>query len=260
VGTSAPATRQPVRGSLWARFLVGFLVIWGVLAGITEIDASGRIGLLVLAATMLAAVLVEVLLFGTPRDRVLATLGFRRPRGRPMLAAAVVSVIVLGVYPLLTAVTGETVVLRDDWAWLLIGLFALHGLAEELAWRGYTFARLRAGRTFARAVWLTMPLLAATHVPVIADNGIAVGVGAIIVAAVTTLPFAYLYETSGHTVWAPALLHTAIDSFKLVEIPDEATTAFSMLLVIVSLGVPMLVFALPRRWLEGEAGRPLAPA
>lgn len=260
MGTSEPDTRQPVRGSRWARFLVGFVVIWGVLAGTTEIDASGRIGLLILAATMLAAVLVEVLLFGTPRDRVLATLGFRRPRGRPMLAAAVVSAAVLAVYPLLTAVTGETVQLRDDWAWLLIGLFALHGLAEELAWRGYTFARLRAGRSFAATVWLTMPLLAATHVPVIFDNGIVVGVGAIITAAVTTLPLAYLYETSGQTLWPPALVHTAIDTFKLVEIPDAATTAFSMLLIVVSLGVPMLVFAFPRRWLEGEGGRGLAPA
>lgn len=50
----------------------------------------------------------------------------------------------------------------------MIALAALifHGLAEEMVWRGYTFARLREGRTFWQAVWLSMPLITATHLPI----------------------------------------------------------------------------------------------
>ena len=72
-----------------------------------------------------------------------------------------------------------------------------------------------------------MPLLSGTHIPVIVTSGPVVGVAAMLVAAVTTVPLAYLYETGGNTVWAPAVVHTAIDSFKLVVIPAAAVTTFS---------------------------------
>ena len=45
-------------------------------------------------------------------------------------------------------VAGVTPVLRPGWAWLLVGIFAFHGLAEELVLRGYAYRRLRADRTF----------------------------------------------------------------------------------------------------------------
>ena len=106
--------------------------------------------------------------------------------------------------------------------WLLIGIFAFHGLAEELVWRGFTFRRLREGRSFWSAMWWTMPLIAITHLPIVFTLGPAIGLTAMLVAAVTSIPFGYLYETGRHTIWAPALLHTAIDAFKLVVIPTVA--------------------------------------
>ena len=92
-----------------------------------------------------------------------------------------------------------------------------------------------------------MPLVAATHVPIVLTMGVTVGIGAMAVAALTSLPFAHLYETGHRTLWAPALVHTAIDSFKLVIVPAAAATTFSLLLVAVSLLVPLLVLAVPRR-------------
>ena len=64
-------------------------------------------------------------------------------------------------------------------------------------------------------------------------------------AAVTSVPFSYVYVAGGRTVWAPALLHTAIDSFKLVVIPAAATQSFSLPIGF-SLLVPLLVLASPR--------------
>ena len=233
----------------WLRFLTGFAVLYGVLAGLAAFDATGRFGLVVLGGVLGTAVAVEWVLDGTRPAEAVRTLGLGRPGGRALLVAVVVSGLVLLAHPLAAAITGAAIELRPGWPWLLIGIFAFHGVAEELVWRGFAFRRLRAGRSFGSAVAWTMPLLAATHVPVVVSSGPAVGGAAMLVAAVTTVPLAYLYETGRGTVWAPALVHTAIDSFKLVLVPAAALTTFSLTLAAVALVVPLLALAVPRRML-----------
>ena len=44
-----PDTQPKVAGRSWLRFLIGFTLLWGVLAGISEIDATGRWGLAIFA-------------------------------------------------------------------------------------------------------------------------------------------------------------------------------------------------------------------
>jgi membrane protease YdiL (CAAX protease family) len=149
----------------------------------------------------------------------------------------------------MVALTGAQLRLVPNWPWILVGIFAFHGLAEEIVWRGFTFRRLSIDRPFRSAVLWTMPLVAAAHIPVVINNGVVVALGAMLVAAVTSLPLSYLYVTGRCTVWAPALVHTAIDTFKLVIIPESATVTFSMLLIGVSIAVPLLALAVPRRLL-----------
>ena len=48
------------------------------------------------------------------------------------------------------------------------------------------------------------------------------------------------------------MVHTAIDTFKLVVIPAAAVPTFSLLLIVVSLTVPLLALAVPRRILTGR--------
>lgn len=231
----------------WLRFLAGFAVLYAVLAGLAEFDATGRFGLVILGGVLGTAVAVEWVLDGTRPADAVRSLGLGRPGGRALLVAIAVSALVLLAHPLAAALTDTAVVLRPGWPWLLIGIFAFHGVAEELVWRGFAFRRLRAGRSFGRAVAWTMPLLAATHIPVVVSSGPAVGGAAMLVAAVTTVPLAYLFETGRGTLWAPAVVHTAIDSFKLVVIPAAAVTTFSLTLAGVSLVVPLLALAVPRR-------------
>jgi membrane protease YdiL (CAAX protease family) len=100
-----------------------------------------------------------------------------------------------------------------------VNLLAYHGVAEELCWRGYVFAHLRSGRGFGAAVAATMPLIALTHVPIAIESGIGVGAAAVTVAAVTCIPLAHLYELGRRTIWACALVHAAIDAFKLIDDP-----------------------------------------
>ena len=248
--TEAPA----VTGRAWLGFLAGFAVLCGVLLGTSAVDATGRWGLAILAAVLLAAVGVEQI--GRPGSvrAVLRRLGLGRP-GSPALAlAAAVSGLVLLVFPVTAAVSGTTIALRPDWPWLLVGVFAFHGLAEEVVWRGFAFRRLREGRSFRAATAWSMPLVAAAHVPIVLTMGPAVGLGAMAVAAVTAVPLAYLYETGRRSVWAPALVHTAIDAFKLVVLPAAALPAFSVLIIGVSLTIPLLALAVPRRILVTGTG------
>ena len=237
------------------RFLIGFVVLLTVLLGISEFDATGRFGVLILAVTVAVGIAVERVLYRNGPREALRLLGFGRPGGRALLAALVVGALLLLVYPVTTAVTGAAITLRPDWPWLLIGIFAFHGLAEELVWRGYAYRRLRVGRSFRAAVLWTMPLVALAHVPILITSGPVVGVAALTVAAVTSVPLAFLFDTGRSTIWAPAVVHTAIDSFKLVVIPAAAFTTFSLLVSAVSIVVPLLVLALPRKFFGAhEAG------
>lgn len=255
--TAGAGTPQgPTVGSVqtWVRFLAGFLVLCGVLMSASAVDATGRWGLGILAVVLLPAVVLEMLRDRRSLPATLCELGLGRPGGRTLAVAVAVSGLVLLVYPTTAVATGSGVHLRHDWPWLLIGIFAFHGVAEELVWRGFTFHRLREGRSFWSAASLTMPLIAASHLPILLDLGPAIGLGAMAVAMVTSVPFAYLYETGRNTIWAPALVHTAIDTFKLVVIPAAAVSTFSLLLIAVSLTVPLLALAVPRRLLMPDSG------
>jgi hypothetical protein len=91
-------------------------------------------------------------------------------------------------------------------------------------------------------------------------NGFAVGLFAIAVAAVTCLPFGYLWERGGETIWAAAMLHASIDAFKLFEIPGgEAGLVFSISLAMVSIFVPLGVLVVWDRFFGGEPSATRAP-
>jgi membrane protease YdiL (CAAX protease family) len=179
----------------------------------------------------------------TPIVHVIRALGLGRPAAPGMVTAASVSAVVVAFYPAFSRLV-TPLPLLPDWPWRLVGLLAYHGVAEELAWRGYAFRRMREGRSFGAAVLWTMPLIAATHLPILVTAGPVVGAAAIVVAAATCVPLAYLWERGGRTIWAPALVHAAIDVFKLVEVPTgPAATTFSLGLAAVSALVPFLAFA-----------------
>jgi membrane protease YdiL (CAAX protease family) len=245
--TSASRTPDAIRSvGGWLRFGLGFVVLLGVLLGTAEFDGTGRYGLVILGAVLVTALVVERLLYHLGPREALRKLGFARPAGRSVLAALVVGGLVQLVYPIVTAVTGASVQLRPDWPWLLIGIFAFHGLAEETVWRGYAYRRLRVGRSFGAAVLWTMPLVAVAHLPIFLTSGPLVGTAALLVAAVTSFPFAHLFDLGRGTIWAPAILHTAIDSFKLVVVPATVVATFSLLLATVSIVVPLLALVVRR--------------
>jgi hypothetical protein len=51
-----------------------------------------------------------------------------------MLVAVLVSAACVAVYPLFTVLTGNSVTLKPGWPALVLGLWLINGMAEELAW------------------------------------------------------------------------------------------------------------------------------
>ena len=78
------------------------------------------------------------------------------------------------------------------------------------------------GRSFWPAVGWSMLPIALTHFPIILAAGPAIGFGAMLAAAVTSIPLSRLDVLGGHTLWATALPHASIDSFKLIVLPAAA--------------------------------------
>jgi membrane protease YdiL (CAAX protease family) len=203
-------------------FLFGFFAIWGVTYLGGALSTTGiELGLVAAAATVATALLIERNEFGVRGSPAVARLGLGRPTSGSLAASLVVAALVVAVVPVYAWSTGTELQLRPGWPWLAVGLVAYHGVAEEVAWRGYAFGHLRRSASFGIAVRRTMPLIALTHLPIVIEAGPAVGVAAMIVAIVTCIPLAHLCELGRGTIWAAAIVHAAIDTFKLIEAPGR---------------------------------------
>ena len=246
---------QPkVAGRSWLRFLIGFALLWGVLAGLGEIDATGRWGLAIFAAVAAAAVIVEVIVYKTSVRAAVRHLGLGRPNARAVAVAAAVSVLILLVYPLTTAVTGAA-----DPAGVELAVDPAGDLRLPRTGRGDRLARLRLPPAQRRpTVPDRRPLDHAAdrrrpHSRRRQQRRRSWRSARCSSPPSPRFPFSYLYVTGRCTIWAPALVHTAIDTFKLVVIPTAAVTTFSLLLIAVSIVVPLLALAVPRRLLKNSA-------
>jgi membrane protease YdiL (CAAX protease family) len=253
VGRPAAPHGMPRRGAIVRSlvFLATFLGGWSALDALVTSPLNPLSATVALAAA--AAVLVTgQRVLGWPWREIPASLGLGRPVLRAVAVAGVVGSGVVLCLPLGARAAGVTLELRPNWMSVLIGALLFHGLAEELVWRGFVFGHLRRTRTFWRAVAWSVPLIALTHVPIVVSNGLAVGLLATLTAAVTCLPFAYLWERGGGTIWAPALLHGLIGSWQVFERTDS--DRYSMVVMTASIIVPMAVFLFRDRFFRAARG------
>ena len=237
-------------------FVVTFLIGWFALDRLAVSPPMPGPALLALCVALLVLAAGELLAFGARARTVLVTLGYGRPDGRAIALAVFVGAALIVAYLAGAAAVGSRLELRPEWPLVLVGALLFHGLAEESVWRGFVYRHLRAGRTFRRAVLLSIPLIALTHAPIVATSGWLVGGLALLTAAVTCEPLAYLWDRGPGTVWAPAILHGMIGTWQLFERTYPVT--FSMIVMVVTLTVPLLVFPIGRRLFARapEAGDP----
>ena len=242
------AAAGPETGSAGARrgwvrtigFGLAFALGWWCLDRLGESPPMPVPALAALAAAATVLAVAQVVVYRTAPRRVPVALGFGRPVLRALAVAVLIGALVVGCYLGGAALLGIQLRLRPQWPLVLLGALVFHGLAEEMVWRGFTFARLRERHTFWRAVLLSMPLIALTHVPLLVTSGAVVGGVALLSALITCLPLSYLWERGGRTVWAPAIVHGLIGSWQIFERSYPLT--FSLVVLGTSIVVPLGAF------------------
>jgi len=205
--------------------LVGYGLMYVSLESTARLGQGlGQMLVMLLAGSvgLLAALGVVMLLHG-PRTvpSALRALGFGRPAGLALGVSAVVGGVLIACMPFVFRLAGADLVLPENWLVLALGIVLLNGIAEETIYRAYLFRRLRQGRTFTSAVLIGIVLHALAHVPLIATGGIALGLSGVAVAAIGFPAMAYLYERGSNTIWAPAVLHAAVN---LIILPLSASS------------------------------------
>jgi len=166
----------------------------------------------------------------------------------------------LGFFPLYAAATGTPMTIRGDWYWLLPGLFAQGGVAEETVFRGYLFRHMRSGRSFWRAALVAAVPFATVHLLLFVTLEPAVAAASLALAVLIAFPLSWLFERSGNSVWPPALIHFVVQgAIKLVEVPDDGMATMAVLWIALSAVAPWALFPVLRpdaRQLGREEDRP----
>lgn len=238
--------------SVLGRVLLGTVLIWLVLDRSATALGSlrGEAGVLVGAITVAAAVLFEWLLFKTtlPRmpERLGLNVGQRGQQLAALLATGLICLLLLAYFPIFAWLRGTTISMRSDWLLLVPGLFAQHGIAEEMLFRGFAFGHLRQDRSFWQAAWLSLLPFTAAHLLLFFNMEPVLAAASILVAVTTALPLAWLYERGGQTIWAAALLHFGIHAIKLVDVEASHYMPLALGWMAVSATLPYLAFALLR--------------
>lgn len=233
----------------WTRLAIGLVVVYGLFQWSAARLGSdrGQAGLAVAAIVVSATLCVESLRGRRSTTSTLRALGLGQPRGQGLAIAAVACGLLLLVVPAFAVATGSVVTTTEGWLWLIPGLFAQAGIAEETLFRGYVFGRLRIGRTFWRAAVLSMIPFVGVHLVLFATLPFWIALAALVLSVVTSFPMAHLFELGGATIWPPALLHFVVQAtVKVLVVSGEGSGTFPLVWMIASAAVPLFVFLIPR--------------
>lgn len=194
---------------------IGYLFIYAVLEILARYlgDTINPLNaLIIMAAVIFAAILTEIILIKNKISGIVKFLGIGKPKAGSIFTALVISAALFFCYPLISLITGYKFIIPGNWFMLAVGVFALHGIAEEILYRRFLFGNLRKKYPFWKSAWIAVIFFTAAHIPIIVSQGILVGGTAVLLAVVSSFPFSYLYEKGGNTIWAPAIVHAAIDT------------------------------------------------
>jgi membrane protease YdiL (CAAX protease family) len=229
----------------WLKLVLSVAVIFFLLHGSATRLGSlrGEAGIAVGVLVVLACLIAKRALWGEALSIAVHTLGLGRPAMRSLYVAVAAGAVLLLTLPAFAIATQAHGTMYPGWRWLLPGLFAQGGVAEEVLFRGYLFGTIRQRYSFWRAAMLSAGPFVAAHFLLFATMSWPVALAATALAFVTSFPLAHLFELGGRTIWAPALVHFTMQStVKVVEM-SGSPTAYAMVWLAACAIVPWLVFA-----------------
>jgi len=243
----------------WLQLVAGLLVVFVALQWTASALGSdrGQAGLLVGLIVVIATLGVERLFFQRSFTASADALGLGFPALRGFLTAMALSVLLLLVIPLFAHVRQASVSLFPGWSWLLFGLFAQAGIAEEILFRGYLFGYLRRRRPFWQAALLAAGPFVVVHLLLFITLPWPIALAALLLAVALSFPFAHLFELGGGTIWPSALVHFVVQgAIKLAVVSGESGLTLPLVWMAASAVLPFLVFLVPRRRSQGSFHAP----
>ena len=218
--------------------------------GETLVSDRGQAGVPIALLIVAFLLFYRQIAFGEGIRDALSSLGLSAPNSRGLVISFLLSLILLVAIPIFGLATSTKIEFRQDTLWAIPGLFAQAGIAEEALFRGYLFGQIRKSRSFWRAAFLSAIPFVIVHLILFFTMPMAIAAAALLLAVVISFPLAYLYELSGRTIWAPALLHFVVQgAIKLVTITEGSFQDLAMFWMGASAVIPWIVFA----W-RSEAG------
>lgn len=242
----------------WLRLGLGLAAVFAlfhVVAGRLGSE-RGEAGMAIAALVVSGVAATDWLLFRPPAGAVIRHLGLGAPRWLGLLTAAAVATLLLIAGLIIGASSGMALRLVPRWGWMLPGLFAQAGIAEEVLFRSYLFRYVRVGRSFWRAAALSMLPFVGVHLLLFWTMPWPVALAALLLSVIVSFPLARLFELGGHTIWAPALLHFVIQGAIKLLVLGEGAEAFAINWMIASAVVPLLVFVRYPVWSRGNGDAP----
>jgi membrane protease YdiL (CAAX protease family) len=240
---------SPYRKSFFT-VLTGFVLLF-LLLDRTPLLLTSRdptVGFLVASvALVIAAIGLDMVLFRRTLPSAWRNLGLGRPDARTLVVTTLIGMLTMGFFPIFSWVTGASFALPEGWLWILTGLFAVHGIAEEVLFRGFAFHNLRVGRPFGRAALLSLLLFAIAHLYLFTYMPLALALFATFLSLASAYPLAYLFERSNNTIWAPAVLHTQVHAISFFVVPEAFVTTTAIAWMIVWSVSVLLIYAFRER-------------
>jgi membrane protease YdiL (CAAX protease family) len=225
------------------RLIAGLVAVFALFQWVAIALGSdrGQAGVLVALVVVSATLAVERWLFGGTLRAAARAIGLGIPRLSGLVVASA-SCVSLGFVLAAFMEASAASLTYDGTSWLLAGLFAQAGVAEESLFRGYLFGHLRRRLPFWHACFASMIPFVAIHLWLFISLPWPLAFASILLAAATSIPLAHLFELGGHTIWPPAFLHFTIQSVPKLFIPsDDATSTFPLTWMAASGILPLLV-------------------
>jgi membrane protease YdiL (CAAX protease family) len=243
-------SRQTIStAATWTRLLVELTAVFAIFQWSAAALGSdrGEAGVLVGAVVVGATLLVQRLWPGQTLWSAARAIGLGTPDRLGLVVAAGLSAVLLLLVPLFARITASSVTVETGTLWLIPGLFAQAGIAEETLFRGYLFGRLREGRSFRAAATLSMLPFVAVHLLLFLTMPWPVALAALFLSVAISFPLAHLYELGGSTIWAPALMHFVVQgTVKIVVLTGGDPSLFPLMWMAASLVLTMLALQVPR--------------
>jgi membrane protease YdiL (CAAX protease family) len=195
--------------------------------------------------------LAEYLLFGPDLGRIAEAAGLVAPHWRAVAVALLVSLPMWLGLPLYGWFVGAPIGLNPDWPSILLGVILVNGLAEELIHRAFVFGHLRRERSFALAASISAAIFAAQHLYLMVTMGPVAGGASVLLALLLAFPLAFIYERSGNSLVAPAILHTSSNAPMMLLVTPAVAAQVILPYMAIVLASIYLTFVF-HRWLVLE--------